>query len=238
MILPYEQNLPMQNLYTGNPVTIRTCYNCLIKHNNYCTFYILRHGETEWNVKGILQGHADSPLTIQGMAQAKILKEELKNIHLDGAFSSDSLRAYRTAEIVMLDRNLTIKTTQLLRERYFGKWEGKPYSLFSYKLKHMLNEFLFLSDKEKQSYKYPDMESDEEIVARFITFLRKTAIASPNKTLLIATHGEIMRSLLIHIGFGTYAELPPHAVSNSAFIKLHSDGVDFLIKETKGIIKE
>ena len=47
---------------------------------NYCTLYLVRHGETEWNVKGIVMGQKDSPLTGQGVFQAQATAQELKDI--------------------------------------------------------------------------------------------------------------------------------------------------------------
>ena len=60
------------------------------------TIYIVRHGETKWNVKQLMQGHKDSPLTEKGIEQAEEIKKELKNIHFYRIFSSDLLRAKRT----------------------------------------------------------------------------------------------------------------------------------------------
>ncbi|HSW88635.1 MAG TPA: histidine phosphatase family protein [Candidatus Saccharimonadales bacterium] len=209
-----------------------------MQSNNYTTFYIVRHGETEWNVKKLLQGQGDSPLTTTGIKQASILGGKLQNIHFDAVFSSDLLRAQRTAEIITLDRNLAIKTTELLRERAHGKWEGKPYNIYHNELKHLFEERNKLSYEKKKSFKYPDMETDEEVIARFITFLRETSVGYPGKTILVVTHGGMMRTLLIHIGFGTYEELQSNAVSNSAYFQLQSDGIEFEIKETHGIIKK
>lgn len=203
--------------------------------NTFCTFYIVRHGESEWNVMKLLQGQADSPLTENGINQARILGKEFKNIHFDFAFSSDSTRALRTAEIIALEHNLAVKTTRLLRERNFGNWEGRSYSIFQEDLKEMMDEFALLSDEKKKTYKYPGIENDEEIVVRFITFLRETALAYPGKTVLATTHGAMIRTLLIHLGLGTYDEIPHDAVGNSAYVKIESDGVDFFIKETKGV---
>ena len=201
----------------------------------YCTFYIVRHGQTEWNAKGKLQGHQDSPLTKKGIKQAEIVQDELKHIQFNGAFSSDLLRAKKTAEIIALDRDIAIKTTQLLREGYFGRWEGKPYSIFANELKQLLDEFLSLSNEQKFTYKFPDIESDEEVVTRCLRFLRETAVAYPNKTLLVGTHGGVMLALLIHLGFGTYDSLTHESVENTSYIVIDSDGVDFFIRKTKGI---
>lgn len=92
--------------------------------SSYATFYIVRHGETEWNAQGLMQGHLDSPLTSTGEEQARELAQTLLAIHFDHVFSSDLLRARRTAELLVIDRKFALNTTQLLRERTFGKYEG------------------------------------------------------------------------------------------------------------------
>lgn len=205
--------------------------------NNYCTLFIVRHGQTQWNVKGLLQGQADSPLTKLGINQAKILGEQLKNIHFDAIFSSDSLRAKRTARFITMERKMVIKTTKLLRERSFGKFEGKPYLQLDQELKDLLIELEKLTDVEKLKFKTPEMESDEELFIRFNTFLREIAVAFAGKTILVVTHGGMIRSLLIHLGFGTYSQIPHSAISNGGFIKLESDGVDYFIRQTQGVSK-
>ena len=75
---------------------------------------------TEWNEIGLIQGHSDSPLTAQGITQAKELAKKLKNVKFDLIFSSDLLRAKRTAEIIALEHKLFVQTSKLLRERDFG----------------------------------------------------------------------------------------------------------------------
>lgn len=92
--------------------------------NNNTTIYIVRHGESEANAKGILQGQKDYPLTPKGEEQALIISNELKGINFDAIFSSDLLRAKRTAEIIAVERKLAVNTTKMLRERNYGRLEG------------------------------------------------------------------------------------------------------------------
>ena len=201
--------------------------------NNLTTFYLVRHGNTEWNVKRLLQGHSDSPLTNEGLEQAKNLAIEFRNIKFDRIFSSDLLRAKRTAEIIVLEHKIAVEATQLLRERSYGNLEGQPAAEFE-KVDAILDK---LTDEERYTYKYKELETDEEIVTRFITFMREIAISNPNKNILIVTHGGSMRALLKRLGYGTYEELKHGAVKNGAWVKLETDGVDFFVKETKGVNK-
>lgn len=138
-----------------------------------------------------------------------------------------------TAEIITLEKKLAVETTELLRERAFGKYEGEQIE----KLREMEETLDHLSDEEKYSLKmHPEIESDEEIMQRLLTFIREIAVSYAGKTVLIVTHGGILRTMLIHIGFATYQSLHWGSIQNTAFIQLETDGIDFFVKETQGIM--
>lgn len=195
----------------------------------YCTLYIVRHGQTDWNVQELTQGEADIPLNAEGIKQAKKIRQQLQDINFDVVFSSDLIRAKKTAEIIAMEKKFAIETTRLLRERRYGKFDGTPYQ----KMEKFHRTWEKLSKKERVNYKpYKDYETDKEIIDRFITFIRETAVMYPGKTVLIVCHGGIMRVLMNHLTDKTYLT---GSISNTAYIKLESDGVDFFIKELKGI---
>ena len=200
--------------------------------------YLVRHGQTEANEQEIMSGHFDSPLTPNGENQAQKRGETLKHIHFDAVFSSDLVRAKRTAEIISSDRQLAVNTTQLIRERCFGEWEGRPISEFV-----EANEKLFalqkkLSEDQKHDFKpYSYYESNNEIAGRMLTFLREIAVTYFAKTVLVVAHGSIMRSTLMRLGFAKVEEIPAGSIENTGYVVLESDGVDFFIKETVGINK-
>lgn len=200
----------------------------------YTTFYIVRHGQTDWNLKGVLHGgNANTSLNTTGKQQAQELAEVLQQIHFDAIFASDLDRAVQTAEIIAKDRDLTIKTAKALREKSYGSYEGRDRQAVKEELKHLFDAVEKLSDEEKMKFKiYQDGESDAEAVERFMRHLREIAIAYPGKTILIASHGGIMRYLLIKLGWASYDELATHGIKNAAFIKVACDGIDFFIKET------
>lgn len=204
--------------------------------NRYCTLYIVRHGETEYNVKKLLQGHSDSPLTENGQNQARLLRKKFKKIHFDAVYSSDLLRARRTAELVTLERKIAIKTSQALRERAFGQFEGKPWTETDQLLEQMLQKLEGLTDQERfRRSVHPDIETDEKLAGRQITYLREIAVAHNDETVLVVSHGGAMRALLIHLGVSTYSQLQHGAINNGASVKLRADGVDFFVDEMSGI---
>jgi broad specificity phosphatase PhoE len=201
------------------------------------TFYIVRHAQTKFNIQEIMQGNTtDSPLTARGKDQAQQIAQELAHIHFDKVFSSDLARARRTAEIIVLEKKLAVKTTQALREQNYGTYEGRKIKKYLSELKEILNTYESLQDEEKMHFRIQsDFETDAEVVSRFITFLREIAVAYPDKTILIVSHGDAIKYFLIHTGFATYTELPYDAIENCSWVKVESDGVDFSVKETRGI---
>jgi len=203
-----------------------------------CTFYITRHGETVWNRDQIIQGHKDSPLTENGVSQAKSTAQKLQSVSFDRIFSSDLMRAYRTAEIIAADHDLAIKTNKLLRETSFSHFEGKKVAYFLDAVKKAIDYREQLSSKEQMTYKiHPDLESYEEMASRMITFIRQVAIAYANQKMLVVTHSGVMRAFLIKIGCATNQELPHGKISNAGYAVIESDGADFIVKETEGIEK-
>lgn len=209
-----------------------------MEEEKYTTFYIVRHGQTEWNAKGMLQGHQDSDLTKKGKAQIKKLAHTLKNVDFAGIYSSDLLRARRTAQIIAVERKIAVKTTEILREKNFGVLEGKHYLDVQNELKNLLDRFDKLSSKERARHKFLQEDSNEKIAARFITFLRELAIAHPGDNILVVSHGGTIRTLLLHLGFAKPEELPFGSIDNAGFVKIDSDGVVFFVKETSGIRKK
>ncbi|MFG6531813.1 MULTISPECIES: histidine phosphatase family protein [unclassified Sulfitobacter] len=96
--------------------------------SRYPTLYILRHGETEWNLANRLQGHFDSPLTERGREQAAAQNAILKRCDLAGfsALSSRQGRAVVTAEIALAGTGMEAAPDPRLGEIGIGAWAGMP----------------------------------------------------------------------------------------------------------------
>lgn len=201
----------------------------------YCTFYIVRHGQSQSNIDDLLSGHEESPLTQKGKAQAKEIASILKGVKFDAVFSSDRSRAMQTVEGMALERKLVLKTTEALREKFYGPYEGRKRLEVKNELKHLFDQYKTLSNKDKHTFRiYQGGETDHEAVERVMLHLRELSLAYPGKTLLIGSHGGIMRYLLIRLGKLTY-DSDTHAVRNTAYLKLRCDGVDFFVDEMYGV---
>ena len=134
---------------------------------------LVRHGETDWNAQGRLQGHTDRPLSDYGREQARRLAEELAGEQLDAVYASDLARARETAEIVGERLALPVVLDPDLREKDWGNWEG-------------------LTSTERLGIELVG-ESTEEHTKRMLAALGRIAAKHPDGRVLVVTHGGSMR---------------------------------------------
>ncbi|WVW78911.1 hypothetical protein I302_100874 [Kwoniella bestiolae CBS 10118] len=88
--------------------------------------YFIRHGQTEDNVQGIIQGHKDTPLNAHGRKESERLSQRLKNLKIHEAWSSPLSRAKETAEIVLRHHpDIQLKLHDGIKERCLGSMEGR-----------------------------------------------------------------------------------------------------------------
>ncbi len=89
--------------------------------------YLVRHGETEWNLKELMQGSQNSPLTETGILGAKLTGNSLRNIPFIKAYSSPQQRAVETRDYIIgqFESPVATDTHQGLKEMDFGIWEGQ-----------------------------------------------------------------------------------------------------------------
>ena len=87
--------------------------------------YLIRHGQTEWNVEGKIQGRTDIPLNETGRLQAHFLAAGMSSRPVVRIFTSTLKRAVETAMAVGEDQNVAVELVKSLEEIGFGKWEGR-----------------------------------------------------------------------------------------------------------------
>ena len=131
-----------------------------------------------------------------------------------------------------MERELEVRTSELLRERRLGILEGGRKDELREKYKELFEKFESLVGKEKAAFTFDgSVESNEELVGRFITHLRETSLAYPGGNVLIVSHGGVIRTFLGHLDPKYYDP----KVKNTGYVKILCDGVDFEIIETVGI---
>ena len=153
--------------------------------------YLVRHGETDWNQAGRLQGQTDIDLDAQGFAQAAEAAERLKEVPFEIAFCSPLIRARHTAETIVGERKITLTTDERLRELNFGPWEGTDVR----KIREGANSPF----TDPGSYLPPEgAESFAQLYARSGEFVKQVLLPLEGtyETVLVVAHGALNRSIL------------------------------------------
>lgn len=142
---------------------------------------LTRHGQTDWNVAGKIQGVTDTELNETGIKQAELTRDKLLNEDIDVIISSPLKRAKKTAEIIATGRNTPLIIDNEVTERCFGKFEGKTPEEFDF-------DEIWNYKLNKQ---YEDAESTGELFERIRNFLEKIKKEYKDKTVLVVTHGGV-----------------------------------------------
>lgn len=205
------------------------------KENDFCTLYIVRHGETDWNRKKLLQGRKGVGLNSDGIAQTQKAAKFFNTLDIDAIYSSNLHRAKQTARIIYTKKNLQVKITDKLQERAYGMFEGMD--LEGIQNKHF-PELSHLSIPEfwPQLEEHPEVESYTQIIERIIPYIQKVAASHKKQSIILVTHAGILRALLVYLKYATYPQLLQRGVlENLANIKIESDGHKLRIMEIRGI---
>jgi probable phosphoglycerate mutase len=155
---------------------------------------IVRHGQTQWNLKLIRQGHLDSPLTERGVAQAKALAERLAQEEFGGLYSSDLGRAVQTAELIAAVTGHAVVTDVRLRERNLGVFQG----LGREEIERRFPEEYRLHRSLGPDYVIPSGESVIQQVERNLGCLSEIAERHGSETVVVVTHGGVLSGLFRH----------------------------------------
>ena len=91
-------------------------------------WFLVRHGETDWNAAGRAQGQSQVPLNAAGRAQARALATRLRPLRFSAAYASDLRRVTETAAAILYGRDLPLVPSPALREKCFGEWEGMTFA--------------------------------------------------------------------------------------------------------------
>lgn len=157
--------------------------------------YLLRHGETEWNIKRITQGSTDIKLTSRGLNQAQSAANRLVNEEIDYIYASNLSRAYETARIIGETLGINVETDKGIREMNFGGWQG--LSVEDLKSRYPKEHIVWRSEPHKWSLEGAEtLLQVQERTLETVNSLRKK---HPNKNVLLVSHGAAIKALLLGI---------------------------------------
>ena len=158
-------------------------------------WFLVRHGQTEWNRVGRAQGQSDPPLNQIGQEQAEAVAVRLTPASFEAAYSSDLRRAADTAAPVIRGRDTQIVYRRDLREKSFGEWEGMTYEEVQRRYPRKLEELF----DEKPAFAPPGGESDLDLFARAAGAVARISgrHAGADGNILVVSHGGTLRAMMV-----------------------------------------
>ena len=156
---------------------------------------VVRHGQTEFNRLGLYQGHADSPLTATGQAQALRLAPRLRSLDCSATVHcSDLGRARRTADL-LVDGRSRVRENPALRERCYGVFEG----LSRADIAQRYPDARITSGATNPEYTPPGAETQGEFEARVVAAFDRIASEHVGERVLVVTHGGVVTAFARYV---------------------------------------
>lgn len=169
---------------------------------------IVRHAKTEYNEKGLMQGVTNIPLSDAGRIDAKMLRSEIKDEDINICFSSPLVRAFETAMILVGDK-VEIRKDPRLIERNLGELEEKDRTLYDF---HKYWDYSLNSSDL-------GVEPIKDIIKRVEAFIDYLKTNYPDKTILIVSHGAIVRTLHYLLNNIDISTIKEHIDINNCYIE-------------------
>lgn len=160
---------------------------------------LIRHGESEWNAKGIWTGWRDIGLTDKGRQEAKTAANLIRDIAFDRAYTSDLVRASESLEIIKKELHLSCNTTvaQQLKERDYGDYTGKN----KWEIRKELGESAFLKLRRGWNDPVAGGENLKRVYERVVPYYLQTIEPElkNGKNVLVVAHGNSIRALVKYL---------------------------------------
>lgn len=182
--------------------------------------FLIRHGQTDWNVKGKIQGSCDTELNDTGIKQA----EELSNMIIKNdykfskIYSSPQKRALKTAEVLSRVTKVEHVAIEDLKEINFGEWEGMSW-------KEVEEKYLAEYEKWYMNRRYtkpPKGESYQEMLERVLSVLHK--IINDNcDDVAIVTHSAVIMCIQCYLTKTPFHKMLNFKAENTSITEIDSD---------------
>lgn len=176
---------------------------------------LVRHGLTEWNSQGRIQGHSETQLSAVGVRQAGALAARLANERIDAILSSDLLRALATAKAIAQPHGLTVQVETRLREANYGAWEGHTMQELRQRDPELATAWL----TEPVGATPPGGETLEQVAERVASLIEELRLRPKDEQIVLVGHGGSVRAMLcvaLHVPQGYSRRLRVDTASLSA----------------------
>ena len=200
--------------------------NCNNKNEETLKLYIVRHGETEWNVIKRFQGQLNTPLTEKGMEKLRKTGKKLENVLFDQVYTSELGRTVASAEIILNENNgyknskLELQKLAELNEVYFGVWQGLTYEEVFLKYPEEGNNYFY----NVKNYKAENVEAEklEDALERFLKGINKILDSHESGNILVVTHGTVFEMFMNYVANNSIFDIDERTLMGNGDYKVFS----------------
>jgi len=199
---------------------------CNDKNDKVLKLYIVRHGETEWNVIKRFQGQLNTPLTEKGMEKLRKTGKKLENVLFDEVYTSELGRTVASAEIILNEnrgyknKKRELKKLAELNEVYFGVWQGLTYEEVFLKYPEEGNNYFY----NVKNYKAENVEAEklEDALERFLKGINKILDSHESGNILVVTHGTVFEMFMNYVANNSIFDIDERTLMGNGDYKVFS----------------
>ena len=200
--------------------------NCNNKDKETLKLYIVRHGETEWNVIKRFQGQLNTPLTEKGIEKLKETGKKLEDVIFEEVYTSELERTVNSAEIILNEnggyknKKMELKKLAELNEVHFGVWQGLKYEEVFLKYPEEANNYFY----NVKNYKAENVEAEnlKDALERFLRGINKILDNHKSGNILIVTHGTVFEMFINYVGNSSIFDIDERTLMGNGDYKIFS----------------
>ena len=180
---------------------------------------LIRHGQTDWNIKEKIQGSQDIELNEAGIKQAEELSQKLlaENYSFSKIYSSSQKRAIKTAEILSENTNIEFVTIDGIQEMNLGEWEGLSWLEVKDKYPVEYEEWFI----KRRYTKAPKGESYQDMLDRVLMAMYKI-INENSKNVVVVTHSAVIMGIQCYLTNTSFDEMTKFKADNGSVVEIDS----------------
>jgi phosphoserine phosphatase len=146
--------------------------------------YLVRHGQTAWNVGEIFRGRADIPLDDTGRREAELAGKALREEAIHAVYSSPLSRSFETGQYIAKFHSIPVEPLEAIIDISYGDWEG----LSNEQVRGSYPELHKLWHEHPQKVRFPRGESLDEVRARAMTAMNRLMVKHKDQTIVLVAH--------------------------------------------------
>ncbi|MDO9546693.1 MAG: histidine phosphatase family protein [Pelolinea sp.] len=187
----------------------------------FTRLFLIRHGQTEWNKKKMIQGALDIPLNQEGIQQAKTVSKKMSDHYpFDVLFSSPAERALKTAQMINGKSNREILVDPDLIEIDFGSLTNHTLDDLESEQAEYIEKFNhFISTNRDLGTIRPELPDGEPIAKiedRIHSFLNKILLLHKGQKIAVVSHGSFLKCLITSLSGGSLKNYMPYWIENAS----------------------